>query len=60
MPIGKQSGVINNQLQQKNNKAENLKRIKYTYKPNQKVLIEVQQPNTLSTQYDGPYKIVTI
>ena len=44
----------------KNNKPKNMKQIKYDYQVNQKVLIEKNQPNKLSTYYEGPYKIIEV
>ena len=44
----------------KNNKAENMKWIKYEYQVDQKVLVMKNQPNKLSMHYDEPYKIVEV
>ena len=44
----------------KNNKAENMKRIKYDNKINQKVMIEPQKPNKMMSPYEGPYTITTV
>ena len=37
-----------------------MKRIKYDYKVNQKVLVKPRQPNTLMNQYEGPYTVMTV
>ena len=37
-----------------------MKRIKYEYKVNQKVLVEPRQSNKLMKTYYGPYKITTV
>ena len=43
-----------------NNCKENMKRIKYKYEVNQKVLVEKRQPNKMSAHFEGPYKIMQV
>ena len=44
----------------KNNKAKNMKRIKYEYQINQKLMIEPKQSIKMMSPYEGPYIVTTI